>query len=68
MSNTQPTENLKRTEWGEYVDISQVPELTRCIALTCCVGTGVPWWNFIPTAREIISTVEEFGGTVVYSR
>lgn len=60
--------NIKRTEWGSEVDIEGIDDLTRQIAITCCVGTGAPWWNFIPTAREIIHTVEEFGGTVVYSR
>jgi hypothetical protein len=72
MSTTPPTEsetaNWKRTEWGEYIDISKVSDLERNISLTICVGMGYPWWNFLSQAREIIRTVEEFGGTVVYSR
>lgn len=66
MSNTVPTKNLKRTEWGAEVDISEVDELTRQIALTVGVGTGAPWWNHLSAARQIIHIIEEHGGTVVY--
>jgi hypothetical protein len=63
-----PEENLKRTEWGEYIDISVVDELTRQVALTICVGTGYPWWNFLSQTRQVLQTVKEHGGTVVYPR
>ena len=60
--------NIKRTEWGTEVNIDEIDDLTRAVALTICVGQGFPWWNFLAQARQILYIVEEHGGTVVYPR
>lgn len=53
--------NLKRTEFLTEVDIDAVPEDERSIALVVCVGQGVPWWNFLSQAREIMNVLEQRG-------
>lgn len=53
--------NIKRTEFMTDVDIDEVPEDERRVALVVCVGTGFPWWNFLSQAREIMNSLEQSG-------
>jgi hypothetical protein len=53
--------NMKRTEFLTDVDIDAVPADERSIALVICIGQGVPWWNFLSQAREVMNVLEQSG-------
>lgn len=53
--------NMKRTEFLTDVDIDAVPKDEKSIALVVCIGQGVPWWNFLSQAREIMNVLEQDG-------
>jgi hypothetical protein len=53
--------NMKRTEFLTEVDIDAVPEDERSVALVICIGQGVPWWNFLSQAREVMNVLEQRG-------
>lgn len=53
--------DMRRTEFLTQVDIDEVPEDERAIALVISTGQGFPWWNFLSQAREVMNVLEESG-------